>query len=80
MLRRNGSGTSTSAASDTATVTPLNSTLRPAVPIAMRTASSLSAPAVALLAPAGDDEQRVVDGDAEPDERDEVLHDERRRR
>ena len=45
MLRRNGNGTSTSAASDTATVTPLNSTLRPAVPIARWTDSSSLAPA-----------------------------------
>ncbi len=44
MLRRNGIGTSASAASDTATVTPLNTTERPAVAIAARTASSLPAP------------------------------------
>ena len=44
MLRRNGSGTSTSAASETATVTPLKTTDRPAVRIAVRTASSLSEP------------------------------------
>ena len=44
MLRRNGIGTSTSAASDTATVTPLNTTERPAVAMAVRTASSLSTP------------------------------------
>ncbi len=44
MLRRNGNGTKTSAASDTATVTPLNTTDRPAVAIAVRTAASLSAP------------------------------------
>jgi hypothetical protein len=44
MLLRNGSGTSTRAASDTATVSPLNTTLRPAVAIAVCTASSLSAP------------------------------------
>ena len=44
MLRRKGIGTSTSAARDTATVTPLKTTDRPAVAIATRTASSLSAP------------------------------------
>ena len=44
MLRRNGSGTSTRAARDTATVKPLKTTLRPAVAIARRTASSLSSP------------------------------------
>ncbi len=33
-------------------------------------------PVRALLAPSGDDEQRVVDRDAEADERDEELHDE----
>ena len=54
MLRRNGSGTSTSAASDTATVTPLSTTLRPAVVIARRTASSLSRP------PARSSRQRVT--------------------
>jgi hypothetical protein len=44
MLRRNGSGTSTRAAKETATVTPLKRTDRPAVLIAARTAASLSRP------------------------------------
>ncbi len=44
ILRRNGIGTRTSAAKDTATVTPLNTTERPAVAIAVRTASSLATP------------------------------------
>ena len=45
MLRRNGNGTTTRAARETATVTPLNTTEWPAVATAVRTAVSLSAPA-----------------------------------
>ena len=45
--------------------------------IAAATASSPSRPLLALLAPADDDQQRVVDRDAEPDQRDEELHDRR---
>ena len=41
-----------------------------------RTASSLVWPWRDLLTPAGDDQQRVVDGDTEPDQRDQELDDE----
>ena len=44
MLRRKGIGTTTSAARDTATVTPLKTTERPAVAMAVATASSLLTP------------------------------------
>jgi hypothetical protein len=44
MLRRNGSGSTTSASRPTATVVPENTTARPAVPIAEITASSPSRP------------------------------------
>ena len=76
MLRRNGTGTTTSASRLIATVTPEANTAWPAVFIATTTASSLLVPVRALLAPSRDHEQRVVDRDAEPDQRDEELHDE----
>ena len=44
MLRRNGSGSATSASRPTATVVPEKTTARPAVAIAGATASSLSRP------------------------------------
>ena len=49
------------------TVVPANSTERPAVSMAMPIDSRRVVPGVQLLAVAGDDEQRVVDADAEAD-------------
>ena len=60
------------------TVTPAKATARPAVSIAIDVASSGRVPVVEVLPVAGDDEQRVVDADAEADhaaeERREVGH------
>ena len=76
MLRMNGTGRATSASSEIATVVPLNTTDEPACRMALRTATSFdTAGVLALLAPAGHDQEGVVDRDAEPDERDEELHD-----
>ena len=73
--RMNGTGTNRSSASPIATVAPEKTTARPAVAIVRTTASS-AGPVVAgeLLAEAVDDEQRVVDGEPEPDQLDEVRH------
>ena len=57
------------------TVNPLNTTDRPAVDMAATTASSLDCGPAPFLPPAGDEQQRVVDGDAQADERDQVLDD-----
>ena len=76
MLRSSGTGMTTSAIRLMATVTPDANTACPAVRIEMRTASSLSWPWAHLLAPAGHEEQGVVDRDTEADEGDEELHDE----
>ena len=51
------------------TVSPANSTARPDVSTAVMTASSGSRPGLESLAVAGDDEQRVVDADADADHR-----------
>ena len=77
MLRRNGSGTSDQRRQGHGDRDAAEDHRRPAVAIARRTASSLSSAARTLLAPAGDHQQRVVDGDAEPDEGNQVLDDER---
>ena len=55
--------------SEMMTVMPAKITARPLVSIASTTASSTSAPACKRLAVAGDDEQGVVDADAEADHR-----------
>ena len=60
-----------------ATVEPETTTERPACVI-VSTSARLDVPAVVeLLAEAEDHQQRVVDRDAEPDERDEELDDDR---
>ena len=65
-----------SASSEIATVVPLKTTAEPACCIAFRTAVSfVDARPLPLLAPADDDEERVVDRDPEPDQRDEELDD-----
>ena len=55
--------------SEMITVMPANSTARPLVSIASTTDSSTSRPSLQALPVAGDDEQRVVDADAEADHR-----------
>ena len=75
MLRRNGTGSTTSASSAIATVVPLKTTARPGVLHRVRDGGLVGRAAEPLLAPAHDDEQRVVDRDAEPDERDQELDD-----
>ena len=77
MLRRNGIGSTTSASSATATVVPLKTTAEPACVIALSNRDLVRRALPALVAPAHDDQQRVVDRDAEPDERDEELDDDR---
>ena len=78
MLRRNGTGRARSASSEIATVVPLKTTAEPACCIALRTAVVVRhVRLLPFLAPADDDEQRVVDRDAEPDQRDEELDDHR---
>ena len=56
---------------------PLKTTARPAVSIALLDRLVAAAPVRALLAPARDHEQRVVDRDAEADQRDQELDDRR---
>ena len=74
MLRRNGTGRATSASSEIATVVPLKTTARPACCMALTTAASFARRRLlALLAPAHDDQQRVVDRDGQADQRDEEL-------
>ena len=75
--RSPGTGRTTSATSPIATVRPDSTTARPAVGHRDDHGVVVVAPARALLAPAGDDQQRVVDRDAEADEGDEELDDER---
>ena len=77
MLRMNGTGSTISASKPIATVTPLNTTACPAVLHRDHNRVVIVAAVVALLAPARDEQQRVVDSNAEPDQRDEELHDER---
>ena len=64
--------------SEMTTVVPANTTARPAVSIATAVASSIAGPVVDVLPVAGDDEERVVDADAEADhdadDRGEVGH------
>ncbi len=74
--RMNGTGTTTIASRPIPTVTPLTATAWPAVFIASTTAASPVSPLGPLLAPAEDDEERVVDRHAEPDQADEELDDE----
>ena len=75
MERMKGSGRNTSSPSPTATVSPENTTARPAVGIVRRRGAVLDAArAYELLAEAVDDQQRVVDRDADPDQRDQVPH------
>ena len=62
---RNGTGITSSATRLIATVPALDTTARPAVCMATVTASSFDIPVVAFLAPSGDEEQGVVDGDTE---------------
>ena len=73
MLRRNGTGRTSSDSSPTATVTPLRTTAWPAVALEARIACLVLQAAFALFAPACDDQQRVVDRDAQPDECDQIL-------
>ena len=68
-------GTSSSPSSATTKVLPLKSTARLAVAPASAIASSCVAPPAALLAVAGDDEERVVDPEREP-HAEEHVHDE----
>ena len=68
----NGSGMNSSIARPIATARPEKTTARPAVSIVRTIASSVSSVSRELLAEAVDDEQRVVDGDAEPDQLHEV--------
>ncbi len=76
MLRMNGIGSAMSARSPSATVTPLNTMARPG---GVHGAADRGLVVVALgqfLAPAGDQQERVVDGNAEADEADQELNDE----
>ena len=76
MLRRAGTGSASSASSEIATVVPLKTTDGAGVPHGVADGDLVrDGSALALLAPADDDEERVVDRDAEPDERDEELDD-----
>ena len=61
------------------TVAPANTTAWPAVAFARPAASSTVMPSCEVLAVAGDDEQRVVDADAETDHRGEHRRDARAR-
>ena len=60
------------------TVPPAKTTAWPAVAMARAAASSTVMPSAQVLAVAGDDEQRVVDADAEADHRGEDRRDRRR--
>ncbi len=72
--RMNGTGTNSSSASPIATVIPEKITARPAVAIVRTIAASVVSRAVELLPVARHDQQRVVDGEPEPDQLDEVRH------
>ena len=76
MLRMNGTGSTISASRPMATVTPLNTHRVPGGLHRDDDGLVVVAAVVALLAPAGDEQQRVVDGDAEADQGDEELDDE----
>ena len=78
--RRNGTGSANSANRPIATVSPLNTTARPADLHRAHDRLVALVPVRALLAPARDDQQRVVDRHAEPDQRDQELDDRRHRR
>ncbi len=67
--RRNGSGNTVRPASATATVNPENRTVRPAVPDARSTAGPTCGVDRAFLAEPVDDQQRVVDGEADREHR-----------
>ena len=72
--RMNGSGSNTSSASPIATVTPENSTARPAVFMVGRAPPRRSSGcALELFAVAVDDQQRVVDRDRDADQRHQLL-------
>ena len=75
--RMNGSGRMTMLSRPIATVEPETITDRPACVIVSTSASSRRLAVRELLAEAEDHQQRVVDRDAEPDERDEELDDDR---
>ena len=60
-----------------ATVMPESTTERPAVSTALTTAVVVVRAPGSFLSPAGDQQQRVVDGDAKADQRDQELDDER---
>ena len=75
--RTNGTGTSSSTPRPMPTVTPENTTARTAVRIVTATASATSRPAVELLAEPVHDQQRVVDRDAEADQRHDVRREHR---
>ena len=75
--RMNGSGRTIIESSPTATVEPETITERPAWVIVSTIAVSTSSPVAELVAEAEDHQQRVVDRDAEPDERDQELDDDR---
>ena len=73
----NGSGSRIIESRPTATVEPETITDRPACVI-VSTSADLDVGSLAqLVAEAEDHQQRVVDRDAEPDERDQELHDDR---
>ena len=75
--RMNGSGRMIMLSRPTATVEPETITDRPAWLIVSTTAVLAVAAVADLLAEAEDHQQRVVDRDAEPDERDQELDDDR---
>ena len=75
--RTSGSGSATSASRPIATVEPETITERPAWVIVATSAVSTSLALAQLVAEAHDHQQRVVDRDAEPDERDQELDDDR---
>ena len=75
--RMNGSGSSTIDSRPIATVEPETITERPACVIVSTSAVSTSSALAQLVAEAEDHQQRVVDRDAEADERDQELDDDR---
>ena len=77
MLRMNGTGSTMSASRPMATVTPLNTHRVTGRLHRHHDRVVVVAAVIAFLAPSGDEQQRVVDGDAEADEGDEELDDER---
>ena len=70
--RRKSSGKTSSPASEAATVRPEKATVRPAVAMVRRSATLDVRIHCALLAEPRHDQQRVVDGEAEPEHRDDV--------